>query len=74
MNIPMNCLRIFELFLSIAKLFTRTHHNERCTRIVYLFINLLAPELFFFYFNTPFIYNGNNTGTKHVRIMKQTAF
>jgi hypothetical protein len=53
MNIPMNCLRIFELFLSIAKLFTRKHHNERCTRIVYLFINLLAPVLFFFILTHP---------------------
>ena len=37
-------------------------------------INLLAPELFFFYFSTPCIQNVNNTGTKYVRIMKQTAF
>jgi len=39
-----------------------------------LFINLLAPELFFFNFSTSCIYNVNNTGTKQVRIMKQTAF
>jgi hypothetical protein len=37
-------------------------------------VNLLAPELFFFNFSTPYIYNVNNTGTKYVRIMKQTAF
>jgi hypothetical protein len=37
------------------------------------YINLLVPELFF-YFNTSWIYNVNNTGTKYVRIMKQTAF
>jgi len=37
-------------------------------------INLLAPELFFFYFSTHCIKNVNKTGTKHVRIMKQTAF
>ena len=36
-------------------------------------INLLAPELFF-NFITPCIQNVNNTGTKYVRIMKQTAF
>ena len=29
---------------------------------------------FFFNFSTPCIQNVNNTGTKHVRIMKQTAF
>ena len=37
-------------------------------------INLLAPELFFLNFSTPCIQNVNNTGTKYVRIMKQTAF
>jgi len=36
--------------------------------------NLLAPELFFFNFSTPCIYNVNNTGTKQVRIMKHIAF
>ena len=36
--------------------------------------NLLAPELFFFNFSTPCTQNVNNTGTKYVRIMKQTAF
>jgi len=36
-------------------------------------INLLAPELFF-NFSTPCIKNVKNTGTKYVRIMKQTAF
>ena len=36
--------------------------------------NPLAPELFFFNFSTPCIQNVNNTGTKEVRIMKQTAF
>ena len=36
--------------------------------------NLLAPELFFFNFSTLCIQNVNNTGTKYVRIMKQTAF
>jgi len=36
--------------------------------------NLLAPELFFFNFSTSCILNVNNTGTKYVRIMKQTAF
>jgi len=29
---------------------------------------------YFFYFSTPCIQNVNNTGTKYVRIMKQTAF
>ena len=38
-------------------------------------INPVAPELlFFFNFSTPCIYNVNNTGTKQVSIMKQTAF
>jgi hypothetical protein len=37
-------------------------------------INLLAPELFFFNFSTLCIQNVKNTGTKQVRIMKQTAF
>jgi len=37
-------------------------------------LNLMAPELFFFNFSTPSIYNVNNTGTKYVRFMKQTAF
>ena len=37
-------------------------------------INLLAPELFFLNFSTLCIQNVNNTGTKYVRIMKQTAF
>ena len=36
--------------------------------------NLLVPELFFLNFSTLCIYNVNNTGTKQVRIMKQTAF
>ena len=34
---------------------------------------LLTPE-FFFNFSTPCIQNVNNTGTKYVTIMKQTAF
>ena len=35
----------------------------------------LAPELFFFFnFSTSCIQNVNNTGTKEVSIMKQTAF
>ena len=38
-------------------------------------VNFLAPELlFFFNFSTPCIQNVNNTGTKYVRIMKQTSF
>jgi len=37
------------------------------------YFNLLAPE-FFFNFSTPCILNVNNTGTKYVRFMKQTAF
>ena len=38
-------------------------------------INPLAPELFFFFnFSTLCIGNVNNTGTKQVSIMKQTAF
>ena len=37
-------------------------------------INPLTPELFFFNFSTPCIQNLNNTGTKQVSIMKQTAF
>jgi len=36
--------------------------------------NLLAPEFFFFNFSTPCIQNVNKTGTKYVKIMKQTAF
>ena len=36
-------------------------------------INPLAPD-FFFNFSTPCIQNVNNTGTKQVSIMKQTAF
>jgi len=36
-------------------------------------IKALAPELFF-NFSTPCILNVNNTGTKYIRIMKQTAF
>jgi len=35
---------------------------------------LLAPELFFLNFSTPCIWNMNKTGTKYVRIMKQTTF
>ena len=38
-----------------------------------LCINPLAPEIFFFNFSTPCIENVNNTGTKQVSIMKQTA-
>jgi len=38
------------------------------------FLNFLAPELFFFNFSTLCIENVNNTGTKYVRIMKQTSF
>jgi len=37
-------------------------------------IKLLAPELFFFNFSTSCIWNVNNTGSKYVRIMQQTAF
>jgi len=36
-------------------------------------LNLLASELVF-NFSTPCMQNVNNTGTKYVRIMKQTAF
>jgi len=36
--------------------------------------NLLAPELFFFILAHPVYKNVNNTGTKDVRIMKQTTF
>ena len=36
-------------------------------------LNILAPELFFLNFSTLCIYNVNNTGSKQVRIMKQTA-
>ena len=40
-----------------------------------LVINPLAPDFFFFFnFNTFCIWNVNNTGTKQVSIMKQTAF
>jgi len=35
--------------------------------------NLLTSELFFFNFSTHCIQNVNNTGTKNVRIMKQTV-
>jgi hypothetical protein len=41
--------------------------------VFYKYINLLAPELFF-NFSTLCIQNVNNTGTKYIRIMKQTAF
>ena len=44
----------------------------RGTRIQNVF-NLSAPGLFFFNFSTPCIQNVNNTETKQVRIMKQTA-
>ena len=38
-------------------------------------INLFGARIIFFCnFSTPCIYNVNNTGTKQVRIMKQTAF
>ena len=40
-----------------------------------LLVNLSAPELvFLFNFSTLCTQNVNNTGTKYVRIMKQTAF
>ena len=38
------------------------------------FINLWRRNYFFFSFSTPCIQNVNNTGTKQVSIMKQTAF
>ena len=47
------------------------HEGEFINNLIF---NLLAPELFFFNFSTPCIQNVNNTGTKYVRIMKQTAF
>jgi len=34
----------------------------------------LCRQNYFFYFSTSCIYNVNNTGTKEVSIMKQTAF
>jgi len=37
-------------------------------------INPLVPELFFLNFSTSCIQNVNNTGTKQVSIMAQTAF
>ena len=40
----------------------------------YTLINPSAPELFCFNFSTPCIYNVNNTDTKELSIMKQTAF
>jgi len=48
---------------------THTHHQSGFSTL----LNLLAPELFF-NFSTHYIQNVNNTGTKQVRIMKQTAF
>ena len=36
-------------------------------------INILGPEMVFFNFSTPCVYV-NNTGTKYIRIMKQTTF
>jgi len=42
-------------------------------RINRAIIKLLAPELFFLDLAHPVYINVNNTGTKYVRFMKQTA-
>ena len=42
--------------------------------LLFSYLNRLAPELFCFNFSTACIKNVNNTWTKYVRIMKQTAF
>ena len=39
-----------------------------------LFYLLFGAGIIFLNFSTPCIWNMNNTGTKYVRIMKQTAF
>ena len=51
-----------------------TKRNKERKLLTLPVLNLLVPELFFFNFSTPCIKNVNNTGTKCVRIMKQTAF
>ena len=51
-----------------------TEHVQRTASMEPWKFKLLAPELFFFNFSTTCIYNVKNTGTKYVRIMKQTAF
>ena len=52
----------------------RVHYHFKATKNLEQILNLLAPELFFLNFSTPCIQNVNKTGTKYVRIMKQTAF
>ena len=59
-----NKLNVF-FNLKISALICTIDHNK---------INLLAPELFFLNFSTFCILNLNYIGTKHVKIMKQTAF
>jgi hypothetical protein len=51
-------------------LYTEIQESRLSPRTLF---NPLAPELFF-NFSTPCVQNMNNTGTKQVRIMKQTAF
>ena len=57
-----------ELGLNVVKIISTNASSDECD------INPLAPELFYFNFNTSCIQNVNNTGTKQVSIMKQTAF
>ena len=44
------------------------------SRITRIFLTFWRRNYISFNFNTPCILNVNNTGTKYVRIMKQTAF
>ena len=46
---------------------------DRTLAGIVVYISLLAPELIF-NFSKPCVQNVNNTGTKQVRIMKQTEF
>ena len=48
------------------------HRHMFCTLLE--FLTFWRRNYFFFNFSTACIQNVNNTGTKYVRIMKQTAF
>ena len=64
---------IFRNILKICK-FVMTNFDILLIVHLNIFILTLWRRNYFFNFSTPCIWNVNNTGTKRVSIMKQTAF
>jgi len=57
----------------MLQLLNELHFEEEKTEIYTMFL-IFEAGIIFFNFSTPCIQNVDTTGTKYVRIMKQTAF